>query len=97
MEDKDREIQKNSQLLSAPPRDYWNNFTVNLGHQGKCLEKEGTVLGQDLRMCNQSHGHWEYIKKVFITVWKLIEHRCHQDLMIIKKHLLTAKPVMTDK
>lgn len=52
MEDKDREIQKNSQLLSAPPRDYWNNFTVNLGHQGKCLEKEGTVLGQDLRMCN---------------------------------------------
>ena len=32
---------------------------------------------------------------VFITVWKLIEHRCHLDLIIIK-HLLTTKPVMKD-
>lgn len=47
MEDKEREIQ-NSQLLSAPPRDYWDNSTVNLGHQGKCLETEGTVLSQEL-------------------------------------------------
>ena len=38
------EIQKNSQPLSAPHRDYWDNFTVKLGHQGKCLQTEGTVL-----------------------------------------------------
>ena len=34
--------------------------------------------------------------KVFITVWKLIEPRCHLDLMVIKQHLLTTKPVMTE-
>lgn len=33
--------------------------------------------------------------KVFITVGKLIEHKCHLDLMVIK-HLLTTKPVMTE-
>lgn len=39
MEDKDRDPEEFTAAFTAPPRDYWNNFTVNLGHQGKLLGK----------------------------------------------------------
>lgn len=45
----------------------------------------------------QSLGHRENIRKVFIFVWGLIEHRSYLILMIIKQCLSTTKTLTTEK
>lgn len=48
-------------------------------------------------MGNWSCGCGEYIHEVFLIVWRVMAHRGHLDLMIIKQYLLTTKPLTTEK
>ena len=85
-------IQKSSQLHSPPPRGHGDNFIVNLGGGRACLETGRVFLSQIYEWVTSLVGAGNRSAKVFIIVWRLIEHRSHLDLMIIKQYLLTTKP-----
>ena len=82
-------IWKHSELHFALQEDHADNSKVNLGLGGRCLEI-GDAMGK------YSLGHWENIRKVFIFVWGLIEHRGYLVLMITKQ-LSTTKTLTTEK